>query len=102
MECNVRLQTARIENLISEAKANGIVAWQTKYPTTAVTHPKMFEYFKASKENFYFVSAVKSSKLLIFNTKSVHYSIMYPWIKCVLVRNCILPIGENYLQSINS
>ena len=54
----------------------------------------MFEYFKAARESFYFVPAVEPDRLIVFNTKRVHENIMYPLIKCVLVRSCILPIGE--------
>lgn len=94
MECNVRLLTTHVKNIFNKAQKSGILAWQSKYPTSAVTHPKMFEYFKASEENFYFIPAVETSKLILFNTKTVHYDIMYPWIKCVLIRSCVLPIGE--------
>lgn len=97
MECNVRLLTGNLKNVINMAKVNGIVVWQSKYPTSAVTHPKMFGYFKASEENFYFVPAVEPSRLILFNTKAIHYSIMLPWIKCVLVRSCILPIGKAFI-----
>lgn len=102
MECSVRLITGNLKDIISQARVNGILTWQSNYPTTAVTHPKMFEYFKASGENFYFVPAVESSKLIIYNTKNVHYNIMYPWIKCILVRSCILPIGIALVFSILS
>ncbi len=102
MECHIRLLSANLKDVILKAKTNGIVAWQSKYPTTALTHPKMFEYFKADEENFYFVPAVESSKLIIFNTWNMHYKIMYPWIKCVLVRSCILPIGMISFKSSTS
>lgn len=94
MECNVRLLSSNIKSVITKAKKNGIVTWQSKYPTSAVTHPKMFEYFKTTEESFYFVPAIETSKLIIYNTKAIHYEIMYPWIKCILVRSCVLPIGK--------
>lgn len=86
--------TADLKSVISRAKQHGIVAWRSKFPTTTVTHPKMFEYFKTTVDDFLFTSAVETTKLIAFNTKDIHNNVMYPWIKCVLIRSCILPIGE--------
>ena len=91
--------TANLRDLFSRAKERGIMTWQAKLPTTAITHPKMFEYFKAIREHFYFVPAVDPTRLIIFNTEDVHENIMYPLIKCILVRSCILPIGNCFISS---
>lgn len=94
MECDHRLLTGRIEPLLQIAlKGGGVLGWATKRATSALTHPKMFDYFHTTADNFLFLPMVESNKLLLYNTESVHEEIMLPWVQCALTLDCIHPIG---------
>lgn len=78
---------------VTQAQTIGLVAWTIKEPTSSLTHPKMFQYFKTKPENFYFHRAVESSHLIVFNLDRIHHELMLPWVRCALTQECISPTG---------
>lgn len=56
---------------LEQAKAVGLVAWTIEDPTSAITHPKMFQFFKAEQKWYYFHRAVESSHLIVVYTPTV-------------------------------
>lgn len=107
MENNLRLTTSNLNPIISKAlgtgeqKGSGIVGWRTKHAVTSLTHPRMFNYFHTSDESFLFLPMVEATKLLIYNTESIHSDVMLPWIQCALIHDCLLPIGKKHLVLIH-
>ncbi len=47
----------------------------------------------ADLENYNFQHMVSAQALLIYNIPSVRDKLMLPWVKCVLVEDCLEPIG---------
>lgn len=94
VESNLRFTTSNLSSLIKQAKEHGVLTWRDKYPISAITHPKMYDYFKTVPHKFYFVSSIDPSRLLIYKVPHVHYNVMFPWIKCVLIRSCVHPVGS--------
>ena len=81
---------------IMAANSTGIQAWITddQIPTSAMTHPKMFERFGISNvEDYNFQHMVDLKALLIFNKPAIHQKIIKPWVKCALLDDCLEPIG---------
>lgn len=98
LECNLRFLKPVKFSLkaplgTNTQKGNGIIAWTTRQATSSLTHPNMFGYFQTTSENFLFLPMVEATKLLIYNTADIHYSIMLPWVQCALTEDCIFPIG---------
>jgi len=127
MDLDTRFTTNDLSPWITKVKESGVVAWTqappTKdwsggsdivgsTPTTALTHPKMFEYFpNLKKEDFEFQHMVSGRCLLFYPTPihpdqeaamevapsarppSVSEDLLVPWIKCILIEDCINPIG---------
>lgn len=88
------LATDRASRIFEAAKKDGIKCWTTVEPTTAMTHPKMFEYFNTSPEAYYFLRMIEpSSLIIIYNTDKIHKEVMLPWVRCSLIPDCISPIG---------
>ena len=71
----------------------GLLSWTVEQPTSALTHPGMFPFFQTEKENFFFHRMVDPAALILFNTRPVHQRLMLPWIRCVLLPECVSPIG---------
>ncbi|KAK7094018.1 uncharacterized protein [Littorina saxatilis] len=86
-------QRGNITAALKQARSVGLAAWTIEDPTSAITHPKMFEFFKTKKELFYFHRAVESSHIIISETDLVKKKIMLPWVKCALLEECINPTG---------
>ncbi|GIY57334.1 uncharacterized protein CDAR_526121 [Caerostris darwini] len=82
-----------IHTIINRAEKDGIVAWPINQPTSALTHPRMFDYFNTKQEKFFFHRMVQPNHIVLYNRDIVHSKIMYYWVKCALVPNCIAPIG---------
>lgn len=96
LENDQRLVTTHIEPLIQLATRGGcVLSWATRHATSSLTHPKMFDYFRTTAENFFFLPMVEVSRLLLFNTRIVHSDLMLPWVQCALTQDCIHPIGKN-------
>ncbi|XP_066998339.1 uncharacterized protein [Anabrus simplex] len=96
LECDYRLVTGHIEPLVQAALVTGgggVTSWPTKFATTSLTHPKMFDYFCTSPDSFLFLPMVESSRILIYNNFGIHRELMLPWVKCALTRDCVYPIG---------
>jgi len=94
LENDQRLITSKISPLVSRAEGkSSVLTWQTMQPVSALTHPRMFHYFKVQLDPFFFLPMVEATRLLVFNTHRVHSNIMLPWVKCALTHECILPIG---------
>lgn len=92
MDSNVRLNSSDISNYL--LPKYGLLTWPTKHATSSLTHPKMYEYFHASAESFFFLPLVRASYLVIRNTEEIRKNVMLPWVQCALTRDCICPIGE--------
>ncbi|XP_072763044.1 uncharacterized protein [Anoplolepis gracilipes] len=91
MDSNVRLNSSDITKYL--CPKSGILTWPTRHATSSLTHPKMYEYFHASAESFFFLPLIRASYLVISNFKNIRESVMLPWVQCALTRDCISPIG---------
>src|SRR6202043_1746794 len=82
-------------SLIKQAQSlkHGVISWDIDEPTSSWTHPRMFDYFKTSVENYYFQRMILPDHLVIYNTERIHSELMLPWIKCALTIDCIAPLG---------
>ncbi|XP_076472223.1 uncharacterized protein LOC143301722 [Babylonia areolata] len=87
------LQSSNLTSVLSQARKVGLVAWTIEDPTSAITHPKMFHFFKTRQELYYFHRAVESSHLVLFESPTIIEKIMLPWVKCALLEDCINPTG---------
>ncbi|XP_022236623.1 uncharacterized protein LOC106477282 [Limulus polyphemus] len=81
-------------HLLKRAERDGLVMWKVDHPTSSLTHQKMFDYFRVSQVYYYFHRMVESSHLILYNTETVHYRLMLPWVRCALTLDCIAPIGS--------
>lgn len=93
LDSDQRVVTSRLDPLLAKTRSSSLLTWRTKQPVTALTHPRMFKYFSAKRDSFFFLPMVEVGRLLVFNTGSVHAHIMLPWVQCALTHDCILPIG---------
>lgn len=66
-----------------------------KLPITSKTHPRMFSYFNSDVDAFLFVRQVKLDAVFFHYSRFLDSKILLPWLKCVLTRQCIQPIGSN-------
>lgn len=85
--------TSEIRNILNQAEKQGLSSWTTNLPTSALTHPRMFDYFNTKQEKFFFHRMIQPNLIVIYNINSVHFGVMFPWVKCALIPNCIAPIG---------
>lgn len=85
--------TNKVNQSLTQAQNIGLVAWTVTDPTSSLTHPKMFQYFKTRQENYFFHRAVESSHLILFNSDKIHRELMLPWVRCALTEECISPTG---------
>lgn len=83
----------KLEKVTDAAKKEGLQCWTIDEPTTAMTHPRMFDYFHTSPENYYFHRMIESSIIVLYNIEKIHTQLMLPWLKCALTTDCIAPIG---------
>ncbi|XP_071109069.1 uncharacterized protein [Haliotis cracherodii] len=103
VDTSLYFTNSKINESLALAQASGIAAWTIQDPTSSLTHPKMFQFFKTKPDEFYFHRAVESSHLVIYNTETIHRELMLPWVKCALLEECISPtgaqnVGCNYLR----
>lgn len=92
MDSNVRLNSSDIAKYL--CPKYGILTWPTRHAISSLTHPKMYEYFHASAESFFFLPLIRASHLIISNFKDIREKVMLPWVQCALTRDCISPIGR--------
>lgn len=83
----------QLNQSLARAQEVGLAGWVIRNPTSAVTHPKMFEYFKTDPDKYYFHHAVELNHIILFNTPHIHKKLMLPWVKCALSEDCINPTG---------
>lgn len=91
MDSNIRLNSTDISKYLFPK--SGVLTWPTRHAISSLTHPKMYEYFHASAENFFFLPLIEASYIVIRNTKEIRDKVMLPWVQCALTRDCICPIG---------
>lgn len=94
-----------LTSLITRAKRVGVAAWSTNFkseedsnsalPITAVTHPRMFRFFRVDVESLYFHRMVADHALLLYNTETVHNYLMRRWLACALLWDCVAPAGAH-------
>ncbi|XP_015916333.1 uncharacterized protein [Parasteatoda tepidariorum] len=87
------LISGELHKLMSHAEKTGVISWTINQPTSALTHPRMFDYFHTQQEKFFFHRMVEPNHMILLNTEHIHFRLMFPWVKCALVPNCIAPIG---------
>ena len=92
MDSNIRLNSSDITKYL--VPKSGILTWPTRHAISSLTHPKMYEYFHASAESFFFLPLIRTSHLVIRNTNEIRENVMLPWVQCALTRDCICPIGS--------
>lgn len=87
--------TDNISSVLQQAHSTGITAWtiKSREPTSALTHPTMFQYFHTKQENYYFQHMVSSDHLVLYNTARIHKHLMLPWVRCALSTECMWPRG---------
>ncbi|GAB6019674.1 hypothetical protein CHUAL_001230 [Chamberlinius hualienensis] len=83
----------KLDNITLHAATSGLVAWGIEQPTSALTHPRMFEYFHAQQQNFYFHHLAELNHVILYNLEYIHSRLMLPWVQCSLIFECIAPIG---------
>jgi len=101
LDVRYRFVPHNLTGLIDRARELGVAAWRldlelenhAAVPTTAFTHYKMFNYFNANAEQFFFHRMVSDKALLIFNTAAIHKGMMLPWLQCALMPDCVAPTG---------
>lgn len=85
--------TSKIEPLLAQARKVGLVSWAIDEPTSALTHPRMYDYFGTQQDNYFFQRMAQPSHVILYNTERIHRELMLPWLQCVLTLECIAPIG---------
>ncbi|KFM78916.1 hypothetical protein X975_07045, partial [Stegodyphus mimosarum] len=93
MDVQYVFTSGEIHNILSQAEKEGLVSWTINQPTSALTHPRMFDYFNTKQEKYFFHRMVQPNHIVLYNLNSIHFGLMFPWVKCALVPNCIAPIG---------
>lgn len=91
-----RLTTSNLSQWLAAAKKEGVVVWQQgeATATTALTHPRMFEFFPGVKyEEYAFQHMASASVVVLVYTQATHSKLMLPWLRCALTESCINPIG---------
>ena len=79
-----------ISGTLEQADAVGLAAWTIEDPTSAITHPKMFDFFETKQEMYYFHRAVESSHIIISNTQLVRDKVCVSLcVFCVCVFVCV-------------
>lgn len=84
-----------IKPLLRRAQETGIIAWTSKDPVSTITYDKMYKYFKASAEQYYFLETAYTNQLILHNSENLHNKVMLPWVKCALSSDCINPVGAS-------
>jgi hypothetical protein len=93
LDIDHRFVSKNLEPLIERAKSQGVLTWSADEPTTMLTHPKMFSFFRTEPQKFYFHRMVGAEHAIFFNTRLIHEKVMLPWVQCALKSECISPIG---------
>lgn len=91
---SIRFNSFQLHIVAQQAQRVGLVSWPIEHPTSTLTHYKMFQYFNASNEDYFFHRMVQPGMMIIYNTKEVHEKLMYPWIRCALNYDCLAPHGS--------
>lgn len=84
-----------IKSLLKRAQEKGIIAWTSKDPVSTITYDKMYKYFKATADQYYFLESAQANELILHNTEKLHNKVMLPWVKCALSSDCINPVGAS-------
>lgn len=85
--------TSEIRSILNQAEKQGLSSWTINLPTSALTHPRMFDYFNTKQEKFFFHRMIQPNHIVIYNINSIHFGVMFPWVKCALIQSCIAPYG---------
>ncbi|UYV65721.1 hypothetical protein LAZ67_3005236 [Cordylochernes scorpioides] len=97
LDLQLEVTSNQLEELLPEAAKHGLVSWSIHQPTSALTHPGMFDFFHTRQDLFYFHRMVDPAHLGIFNLERIHHKLMRPWVHCALTAHCIAPIGAQAL-----
>ena len=96
LDPDYRLTSSNISLWLDSAKEEGVVVWQQgeATATTALTHPRMFEFFPGIKyEEYAFQHMASASVVVLVYNQATHSKLMLPWLRCALTEACINPIG---------
>lgn len=74
----------------AQAARAGVVAWARRAAVTSLTHPRMFSYLRARRDDFLFVPAVDVSRLMLSAGAA---PLLRAWVRCALTEDCIMPLG---------
>lgn len=88
-----RLTTTNLDPAVVRAREHGVASWGIDQPTSALTHPRMFEFFHTQQQNFYFHRMVEPAHVVLFDSDRIRSELMLPWVQCSLIPECIAPIG---------
>ena len=69
---------------------------ETVTGTIAYSSPLMFEFFKEQRCCYIDSSLVDMSAIVLYRTNTTWSSVMKPWLKCALNKNCIAPKLARY------
>lgn len=88
LEIDHRLTRGELDTWLAQADISGVMAWPvlgSNLATTALTHPKMFNYFDKRKyEDYAFQHMVSLGTAIIFTSERIQSQLMLPWLQCVL------------------
>lgn len=101
MDIDQRFVTKDISTFLYNcSRMGGISAWlrdDYNIPTSALTHPKMFEYLVDDKDqvdNFNFQHMITARVLVINKSTEIMEKVVRHWAECALLQDCVEPIGS--------
>ena len=88
LDIDHRLTRGDLGPWLAQAETSGVLAWPvtgSNLATTALTHPKMFNYFDRRKyEDYAFQHMVSLGTVIIVTSERIQTRLMLPWLQCVL------------------
>ena len=88
LDIDYRLTQGELDTWLAQAESSGVLAWPemgSNLATTALTHPKMFNYFdRRMYEDYAFQHMVSLGTVIIYSSERIKTKLMLPWLQCVL------------------